>query len=126
MKHLSENDIACPTKLITAVCGLVGVLIVGIVCGSIFVYVRRSLRAKKSIERRNVNERIVPQPIDKNELERYLAAQEADNEFPCLRQWELTIKDHFEEGDHYEKFDDPVQTPGRHVAYVWLGHPQFT
>lgn len=74
-------------------------------------------------ERKNVNEPIVPQQVDKLELERYLAAQAVENEYRALHQWEM-MKEQIEEPDHYEKFDElrfeTRRSQKPHVVYVWL------
>lgn len=124
MKDMSAGDIKCPANVVTIVSAILSVLLVVATGLSILLYVRRAKARKTNAmsERKNVNERIVPQQVDKLELERYLAAQEMENEYRALRQWELTTKEQIEEPDHYEKFDDfrfdtrRAQKP--HVVYV--------
>lgn len=122
---MAADDIKCPAHIVTIVSAVLSVLLIVMTGGSVLYYVRRVKHRKNAMtERKNVNERIVPQQVDKLELERYLAAQEMENEYRALRQWELTMKDQIEEPDHYEKFDefryDTRRTQKPHVVYVWL------
>lgn len=123
MKTMSASDIKCPAHIITIVSATFSILLIFITGTSVLYYLRRMKRRKTVMaERKNVNERIVPQPVDKLELERYLAAQEMENEYRALRQWELAVKEHIEEPDHYEKFDDfrfdTRRSQKPHVVYV--------
>lgn len=124
MKDMSSGDIKCPAHIVTIVSAILSIFLV-LACGiSIYIYIKFIKNRKKNAmtERKNVNERIVPQQVDKLELERYLAAQEMENEYRALRQWELTTKEQIEEPDHYEKFDDfrfdTRRTQKPHVVYV--------
>lgn len=125
IKNMAADDIKCPAHIVTIVSAILSVLLIVATGGSVLYYVRRVKNRKNAMtERKNVNERIVPQQVDKLELERYLAAQEMENEYRALRQWELTMKEQIEEPDHYEKFDefryDTRRTQKPHVVYVWL------
>jgi leucine-rich repeat and immunoglobulin-like domain-containing nogo receptor-interacting protein len=140
--QMSESDIKCPAHLIRIISAILCGLLVFTTVVSILYYVKTSKRKKKIVEERmNVNERIVPQKVDKLELERYLAAQQQiANEYHTLRSemvrppWEMVpIKDdhHFnkyvndyrnDDDDHYEHFDY-LDTNKRtltkpHVVYV--------
>jgi leucine-rich repeat and immunoglobulin-like domain-containing nogo receptor-interacting protein len=137
---MSESDIKCPAHMIRIISAILCGLLVFMTIASILYYIKSSKRKKKIVEeRKNVNERIVPQKVDKLELERYLAAQQQiANEYHTLRSdmrppWEMVpIKDdhHFkyvndyrnDEDDHYEHFDY-LDTNKRtlskpHVVYV--------
>lgn len=123
VKSLAASDIKCPAHIVTIVSAVLSILLIVMTGTSVIIYVRRIKRRKKLMaERKNVNERIVPQQVDKLQLERYLAAQEMENEYRALRQWELTMKEHIEEPDHYEKFDDfrfdTRRSQKPHVVYV--------
>lgn len=123
IKNMAADEIKCPAHIVTIVSAVLSVLLIVITGGSVLYYMRRVKNRKNAMsERKNVNERIVPQQVDKLELERYLAAQEMENEYRALRQWELTMKDQIEEPDHYEKFDefryDTRRTQKPHVVYV--------
>lgn len=109
----------------TIVSAVLSVLLIVVTGLSVLFYMRRMKNRRNAMaERKNVNERIVPQQVDKLELERYLAAQAVENEYRALRQWELTMKEQIEEPDHYEKFDDfrfdTRRSQKPHVVYVWL------
>lgn len=123
MKNMSASDIKCPAHIVTIVSAILSILLILMTGTSVLFYLRRIKRRKTVMaERKNVNERIVPQQVDKLELERYLAAQEMENEYRALRQWELAVKEHIEEPDHYEKFDDfrfdTRRSQKPHVVYV--------
>ena len=124
MKTMSSSDIKCPANIVTVISAIVSILLIVMTGASVLYYMRRQKNNKKTVlaERKNVNERIVPQQVDKLELERYLAAQEMANEYRALRQWELSCKEHIEEPDHYEKFDDfrfdTRRSQKPHVVYV--------
>lgn len=125
---MSEGDIQCPARLVTIVCAVLTVLLVTMAGVSVVLYLQFARRRKRIVEeRKNVNERIVPQQIDKMELERYLQAQALTSEYRTLRPWEIPIKEaDREEPDHYEKFDyfdhrrmpPPKAAPTPHVVYV--------
>lgn len=123
MKNMSAGDIKCPAHIVTIVSAVLSVLLIIVTGTSVLFYMRRMKNRRNAMsERKNVNERIVPQQVDKLELERYLAAQAVENEYRALRQWELTMKEQIEEPDHYEKFDDfrfdTRRSQKPHVVYV--------
>lgn len=123
MKDMSAGDIKCPAHIVTIVSAALSVLLIVVTGTSVLFYMRRMKNRRNAMsERKNVNERIVPQQVDKLELERYLAAQAVENEYRALRQWELTMKEQIEEPDHYEKFDDfrfdTRRSQKPHVVYV--------
>ncbi|XP_031630623.1 protein slit [Contarinia nasturtii] len=123
MKTMSASDIKCPAHIVTIVSAVLSVLLIIVTGASVLFYMRRMKNRRNAMsERKNVNERIVPQQVDKLELERYLAAQAVENEYRALRQWELTMKEQIEEPDHYEKFDDfrfdTRRSQKPHVVYV--------
>uniref|UniRef100_A0A6B2E8Q6 Putative extracellular matrix protein slit n=1 Tax=Phlebotomus kandelakii TaxID=1109342 RepID=A0A6B2E8Q6_9DIPT len=127
LKDMSEGEMECPARLVTIVCAVLTVLLVTMAGVSVVLYVQFARRRKRMAEeRKNVNERIVPQQIDKMELERYLQAQALTSEYRTLRPWEIPIKEtDREEPDHYEKFDyfdhrrmPPPKAPTPHVVYV--------
>lgn len=123
MKNMSASDIKCPAHIVTIVSAVLSVLVIILTATSVLCYMRRMKNRRNAMsERKNVNERIVPQQVDKLELERYLAAQAVENEYRALRQWELTMKEQIEEPDHYEKFDElrceTRRSQKPHVVYV--------
>lgn len=123
IKDMSASDIKCPAHIVTIVSAVLSVLLIIVTGTSVLFYMRRMKNRRNAMtERKNVNERIVPQQVDKLELERYLAAQAVENEYRALRQWELTMKEQIEEPDHYEKFDDfrfdTRRSQKPHVVYV--------
>lgn len=124
MKNISAGDIKCPAHIVTIVSAVLSMVLIVMTGATVLIYMRRMRHRKNAMaERKNVNERIVPQQVDKLELERYLAAQEMENEYRALRQWELSMKEHIvEEPDHYEKFDefqfDTRRSQKPHVVYV--------
>lgn len=125
LREMSESEIKCPAHIVTIISAALSILLVVVTVASILFYMRvmRKKKKKSLSERKNVNERIVPQQVDKLELERYLAAQELTNEYRALRPWELPVKQlMIDEPDHYEKFDDfryDNRRPNKpHVVYV--------
>lgn len=124
LNGMPENEIKCPAHIVTVISVVISVLLVIIIGISILLYFRMMKKKKKKLsERKNVNEHVVPQQVDKLELERYLAAQEMSNEYRALRPWELPVKELIEESDHYENFDDFMFDSRRlnnkpHVVYV--------
>lgn len=124
LKNMSEGDINCPGNLITIISLVFSILLVVTTLTSVYVYIKFQKRRKKIVhERKNVNERIVPQQVDKLELERYLAAQAIANEYRALRPWEIPVVKQpcDSEPDHYEKFeyfDRRTLNTKPHVVYV--------
>lgn len=122
MKNMSASDIKCPAHIVTVVSGVLSVAIIILTGSSVLCYLRRMKNRRNAMsERKNVNERIVPQQVDKLELERYLAAQAVENEYRALHQWEI-MKEQIEEPDHYEKCDElrceTRRSQKPHVVYV--------
>ncbi|XP_055625569.1 nyctalopin-like isoform X2 [Toxorhynchites rutilus septentrionalis] len=118
LRNMSEGDINCPAHLVTILsvgCSIFIVLLVALVV----VFYRRRIHHKKKIlqERKNVHERIVPQKVDKLELERYLAQQVLANDYRELRPCDVQTRYDSkcstqplhspdpEESDHYENID---------------------
>lgn len=81
---MSEADISCPTNILTIISVILTVIFIAIICISILIIIKcsRSSQLKRrqqkylSDERQNIGELIIPQKIDKYELERYLAEQQ--------------------------------------------------
>lgn len=130
LSRMSEGDIKCPAHLITIISAILTAVLI-LTAAITMLYYWRSIKRRKRIleERKNVNERIVPQKIDRVELERYLAAQQAaiTNDYHALRPWEVPIKDavkynEINEPEHYEHFEyyDHKRTLHHkpHVVYV--------
>lgn len=122
MKNMPASDIKCPANIVTIVSGIISVSIIILTGSSVLCYLRRMKNRRNAMsERKNVNEPIVPQQVDKLELERYLAAQAVENEYRALHQWEM-MKEQIEEPDHYEKFDElrfeTRRSQKPHVVYV--------
>lgn len=122
MKNMSASDIKCPANIVTIVSGVISIMIIILTGSSVLCYMRRMKSRRNAMsERKNVNEPIVPQQVDKLELERYLAAQAVENEYRALHQWEM-MKEQIEEPDHYEKFDElrfeTRRSQKPHVVYV--------
>lgn len=124
IKTMSEGDIKCPGHLLTIICAALSISLFVITGASVIIYIKYVKRRKKnSTEGKNVNERIVPQQVDKLELERYLAAQALANEYRALRPWEIPVKpegSNSEDQDHYEKFEYFERRAHNkpHVVYV--------
>lgn len=124
LKTMSESDIKCPGHLLTIICAALSISLFVITGASVIIYIKYVKRRKKnSTESKNVNERIVPQQVDKLELERYLAAQALANEYRALRPWEIPVKPETsssEDQDHYEKFEyfERRSHNKPHVVYV--------
>lgn len=128
LSQMSESEIKCPAHLITIISAILTILLVATVVITMLYYMKVTKRRKRIIEeRKNVcNERIVPQKIDRVELERYLATQAIANDYHALRPWEVPIKDtvkynEINEPDHYEHFEyyDRKGTLHKpHVVYV--------
>lgn len=75
--NLEEGDIQCPTQMLTIICAVLTIIVVLLTCFSILFYLQFTRRRKKVLEeRKNVNERIVPQHVNKLDLERYLTGQQ--------------------------------------------------
>ncbi|XP_035786283.1 nyctalopin-like [Anopheles albimanus] len=86
LRHMSESDINCPAHLATVLSVLLALVLLLLGAGAVLVYRRRARERKKILqERKNVHERIVPQKVDKLELERYLAQQVLSNDYRELR-----------------------------------------
>ncbi|XP_058054209.1 leucine-rich repeat-containing protein 15-like [Anopheles bellator] len=86
LRHMSEGDINCPAHLATVLSVLLALVLLLLGAGAVLVYRRRARERKKILqERKNVHERIVPQKVDKLELERYLAQQVLSNDYRELR-----------------------------------------
>ncbi|XP_049294577.1 nyctalopin-like [Anopheles funestus] len=86
LRNMSEGDINCPAHLVTVLSILLSLLLLALGAGAAIVYRRKSRERKKILqERKNVHERIVPQKVDKLELERYLAQQVLSNDYRELR-----------------------------------------
>ncbi|XP_050098789.1 nyctalopin-like [Anopheles aquasalis] len=86
LRNMSESDINCPAHLATVLSVLLALVLLLLVAGAVLVYRRRARERKKILqERKNVHERIVPQKVDKLELERYLAQQVLSNDYRELR-----------------------------------------
>lgn len=124
LKDMSNSDMNCPTGITTVVCAIISVFLV-LIIGIIVLYymLRVKNRGSAMSERKNVNERIVPQQVDKSELERYLqCTQEMENEYRALRQWEVTAKEQSDTPDHYEECNslhyDTRRPQKPHVVYV--------
>lgn len=75
--NLEEGDIQCPTQMLTMICAILTILVVLVTCFSILFYLQFMRRRKKVLEeRKNTNERIIPQHVNKLDLERYLTGQQ--------------------------------------------------
>ncbi|XP_049541613.1 nyctalopin-like [Anopheles darlingi] len=86
LRNMSESDINCPAHLATVLSVLLALVLLLLGAGAVLVYRRRARERKKILqERKNVHERIVPQKVDKLELERYLAQQVLSNDYRELR-----------------------------------------
>ncbi|XP_055538385.1 nyctalopin-like [Wyeomyia smithii] len=118
LRTMSEGDINCPAHWVTVV-GVVGSIVVVLLVMFVVVFYRRKIKQRKKIlqERKNVHERIVPQKVDKLELERYLAQQVLANDYRELRPCDVSMRydskcstqplhsPDQEESDHYENID---------------------
>ncbi|XP_058116601.1 leucine-rich repeat neuronal protein 3-like [Anopheles ziemanni] len=86
LRNMSESDINCPAHLVTVLSVLLSLILLSLGAGGAIVYRRKSRERQKILqERKNVHERIVPQKVDKLELERYLAQQVLSNDYCELR-----------------------------------------
>lgn len=85
---MTEADISCPTHIVTIISVILTVIFIAIICVSILVIIKcsRTAQLKRrqqkylTTERQNVGELIIPQKIDKYELERYLAEQQLQHQ----------------------------------------------
>ncbi|XP_055593381.1 nyctalopin-like [Uranotaenia lowii] len=130
LRTMTESDLNCPTHVVTVVSAVFSILLILATAASVLYFFRLSKRRKKLLqEQSNVNDLIVPQKVDKLELERYLAQQTLASEYRPLRggPWEVTpilksSDDHYyganntghsggpygnviHEPDHYESFE---------------------
>jgi hypothetical protein len=88
LMDMSEADIKCPTHIVTIISVILTVIFIAIICVSILVVIKcsRTAQLKRrqqkylSTERQNIGELIIPQKIDKYELERYLAEQQMQHQ----------------------------------------------
>lgn len=88
LMEMSEADISCPTHIVTIISVILTVIFIAIICVSVLVIVKCSrtahLRRRQqkylTTERNNIGELIIPQKIDKYELERYLAEQQLQHQ----------------------------------------------
>ncbi|XP_058462353.1 nyctalopin-like [Malaya genurostris] len=123
LRTMTESDMNCPTHVVTVISAVFSILLLMATAASVLYFFRLSKRRKKLLhERKNANDLIVPQKVDKLELERYLAQQSATSEYRPLRggPWEVTpmLKDdQFQYGnaihelEHYESFEYYQQHP---------------
>ncbi|XP_058462087.1 nyctalopin-like [Malaya genurostris] len=118
LRNMTEGDINCPAHLVTVISVIGSVIVVLLVMFIVMFYRRRTTERKKILqERKNVHERIVPQKVDKLELERYLAQQVLANDYRELRPCDVSMRydtkcstqplhaSDPEESDHYENID---------------------
>lgn len=88
LMDMSEGDIKCPTHIVTIISVILTVIFIAIICISILIIIKCSRsaqlrrRQQKYLtgERSNIGELIIPQKIDKYELERYLAEQQLQHQ----------------------------------------------
>jgi hypothetical protein len=88
LMDMTEADISCPTHIVTIISVILTVIFIAIICVSILVIIKcsRTAQLKRrqqkylTTERQNVGELIIPQKIDKYELERYLAEQQLQHQ----------------------------------------------
>ncbi|CRK89165.1 CLUMA_CG002926, isoform A [Clunio marinus] len=88
LTEMSEADIKCPTHIVTIISVILTVIFIAIICISILIVIKcsRTAHLKRrqqkylSGERQNIGELIIPQKIDKYELERYLADQQLQHQ----------------------------------------------
>ena len=88
LMEMSEADISCPTHIVTIISVILTVIFIAIICVSVLIIVKCSRNAQLkrrqqkylTSERQNIGELIIPQKIDKYELERYLAEQQLQHQ----------------------------------------------
>jgi hypothetical protein len=88
LMDMSENDIQCPTHIVTIISVIMTVIFIAVICVSILIIIKCSRNAQLkrrqqkylTTERQNIGELIIPQKIDKYELERYLAEQQLQHQ----------------------------------------------
>lgn len=88
LMEMSEADIKCPTHIVTIISVILTVIFIAIICISILIVIKcsRTAQLKRrqqkylTTERNNIGELIIPQKIDKYELERYLAEQQMQHQ----------------------------------------------
>lgn len=88
LTEMSEADIKCPTHIVTIISVILTVIFIAIICVSILIVIKcsRTAQLKRrqqkylTTERSNIGELIIPQKIDKYELERYLAEQQMQHQ----------------------------------------------
>ncbi|XP_053685508.1 carboxypeptidase N subunit 2-like [Sabethes cyaneus] len=125
LRTMTESDMNCPTHVVTVISAVFSILLVMATAASVLYFFRLSKRRKKLLhDGKVVNDLIVPQKVDKLELERYLAQQSAASEYRPLRggPWEVTpmlIDEQYHYGNtiqepsHYESFEYYQQRPSR-------------
>jgi MFS superfamily sulfate permease-like transporter len=84
--EMSETDMSCPTTFITIISIILTVIFIAVICVSILIILkcshsthfqrRQSSKYSKTTERRNIGELIIPQKIDKQDFENYIAEQQ--------------------------------------------------
>lgn len=83
LKDLTESDISCPTHIVTIISVILTVIFIAVICVSILVAIKCSRNAQLrrrqqkflASDNRHVDELIIPQKVDKFELERYMTGQ---------------------------------------------------
>lgn len=88
LRDMTEDDIECPSHIVTIISVIMTVIFIAIICVSILVVIKCSRNAQLkrrqqkflTTERQNIGELIIPQKIDKYELERYLAEQQLQHQ----------------------------------------------
>ncbi|XP_055538387.1 carboxypeptidase N subunit 2-like [Wyeomyia smithii] len=125
LRTMTESDMNCPTHVVTVISAVFSMLLLMATAASVLYFFRLSKRRKKLLHNgKPANDLIVPQKVDKLELERYLAQQSAASEYRPLRggPWEVTpmLKDDqyqygntIHEPDHYESFEYYQPAPTR-------------
>jgi hypothetical protein len=124
---MSESEVSCPTNLLTMISVILTVVFIAIICISIFVVIKCSSMSRKrqqqqkcfSSERHNIGEIMIPQKVDKSELERYLAEQHYQHQ-EKLQQYTINNRSH----DQYNLQQNNVNNPGGyHSLKSWEQHP---
>nr|XP_029712914.1 leucine-rich repeat neuronal protein 3-like [Aedes albopictus] len=130
LRTMTESDLNCPTHVLTVISAVFSILLVLATAASVLYFFRLSKRRKKLLpEHKNANDLIVPQKVDKLELERYLAQQSAASEYRPLRggPWEVTPM--LRDVDQYQhQYGNPIHEPDHYESfeyYDYQGQKQF-
>ncbi|KAG5673694.1 hypothetical protein PVAND_003717 [Polypedilum vanderplanki] len=123
---MTESEISCPTNLLTMISVILTVIFIGIICISIFVIIKCSNVSRKRQQQQKCfsnSEVMIPQKVDKSELERYLAEQHYQHK-EKLHQYTINSRVHEQYNFQQQQPQNNVNNPGGyHSLKNWEQNP---